>query len=246
MARDALSASLQFAAAVRPAAQAMQDNNLVPKSTAGGNGRHIANGQIKVRKIVRDVWLHDDRSMRVKGRLRARFDLDGATNVRIAFRGHGGIPEKQALTVGVVWIGFYTATIRLYLCGLECLPQQQIQPLQHRALDVLLTGCFDGIQAGVALLPAQSFQLLEGRGLADVLPEHGDVDVFGEAFNQAKAFGERCTTLEEKARPTDLQLIEERVESPANPEVFLDVLLIGAEAVSSTDKEIAALVIACG
>ena len=34
----------------------MQDNNLVPKSAAGINGRHVADAQIKVRQIVRDVW----------------------------------------------------------------------------------------------------------------------------------------------------------------------------------------------
>ena len=46
VARDALPTSLQFATMVPPAAQAMQDNNLVPKSTARVNGGHIADRQI--------------------------------------------------------------------------------------------------------------------------------------------------------------------------------------------------------
>jgi len=40
-------------------------------------------------------------------------------------------------------------------------------------------------------LAAQSFQLLESCGLSNIFPEDGDVDVFGEPFDQAVAFGER-------------------------------------------------------
>jgi hypothetical protein len=108
------------------------------------------------------------------------------------------------------------------------------EPLQHRALDVRLTGSFDGLLAGVAFLATQSFQFLDGRGLSNVFPEN--CDVFGEAFDQAIAFGERGATLEEQARPTDLQFIEERIERPANPEIFFYVLLIGAEPVGSAEK----------
>ena len=46
---------------------------------------------------------------------------------------------------------------------------------------------------------------------------------------------------EEQARATGLQFVEERIERPANPEVFFDILLIGAEPVGSADKEVAAL-----
>src|ERR1035437_1054169 len=69
-------------------------NNLVPKGTAWVNGGHVADRQIKVWKIVRNVRLYDDGSMRVEGRLRARFDLDGATDIRIALGRRSGIPEK--------------------------------------------------------------------------------------------------------------------------------------------------------
>ncbi len=111
-------------------------------------------------------------------------------------------------------------------------------------MNVLLASGFDGLQAGVALLAAQSFQLLDGRGLSNVLPEDSDVDVFGEAFDQAVTFGERGATFEEQARATGLQFVEERIERPANPEVFFDILLIGAEPVGSADKEVAALLVA--
>jgi hypothetical protein len=42
-------------------------------------------------------------------------------------------------------------------------------------LNVFLAGGFDGLQTGIALLAAQSFQLFDGRGLADVLAKDGDV-----------------------------------------------------------------------
>ena len=99
-----------------------------------------------------------------------------------------------------------------------------------------MAGGFDGLQAGVTLLAAHSFQFLEGRGLSNVFPENGDVDVFGEAFDQAIAFGERGAAFEEQARATGLQFIEERIKCPANPEVFFDILLVGAEPVGSADK----------
>jgi hypothetical protein len=122
MARDALPSSPQLPTAVPPPAQAMQDNNLVPKGTAGVNGGHVADCQIKVWKIVRNVRLYDDGSMRVESRFRARFDLDGATDIRIALGRRSGIPEKQALAVRVSGIGFHTRPIHIQVRGFECLP----------------------------------------------------------------------------------------------------------------------------
>src|SRR5665213_1065229 len=122
VARDALPPSPQLATAVPPPAQAVKDDDFIPEGTAGIYGGHIANCQIKIRKIVRNVWLYDDGSMRVEGRLRARFDLDGATDIRIALGGRGGIPEKQALAVRVRGIVFHTRPIRVQVRSLERLP----------------------------------------------------------------------------------------------------------------------------
>jgi hypothetical protein len=52
--------------------------------------------------------------MSVERGLRTRFDLDGATDIRITFYGRGGIPEKQALAVRVGGIGFHTRPIRIH------------------------------------------------------------------------------------------------------------------------------------
>nr|WP_263377840.1 hypothetical protein [Granulicella paludicola] len=109
-----------------------------------------------------------------------------------------------------------------------------------------MTRSFDGLQAGITLLPAHSLQFLEGRGLSNVFPEDGDVDVFGEAFNQAVAFGKRRAPFEEQAWATGLQFIEERVKCPANAEVFLDVLLVCAEPVGGAHEKVAALFVARG
>lgn len=87
MARDALPSSFQLATAVPPPAQAVQDYDFIPEGAAGINGSHVADRKIKVRKIVRDVRPDDNRSMRVERGLRARFDLDGATDVSISFGG---------------------------------------------------------------------------------------------------------------------------------------------------------------
>jgi hypothetical protein len=87
-------------------------------------------------------------------------------------------------------------------------------------LNVLLAGGFDGLQTGIASLATQSFQLFDGRGLADVFPEDGDVDVFGEPFDQAVTFGERGSAFEEQARATGLQFVEERVERPTTQKSF--------------------------
>ena len=55
------------------------------------------------------------------------------------------------------------------------------------------------------------------------------------------SFGERGAAFEEQAGATSLQFVEERIERPANPEVFFDILLIGTEPVGSADEEVAAL-----
>ena len=103
----------------------------------------------------------------------------------------------------------------------------------------------DGVEAGGAFFAAQFLQLLDCCGLPDVLTKDGNVDIFGESLDQAVAFGERCSPLEEQARTTGFEAIEERIEGPAYPEVFLDVLFCGAEPVGSGEIQIAAFALAC-
>jgi WD40-like Beta Propeller Repeat len=76
--------------------------------------------------------------------------------------------------------------------------------------------------------------------------EDGDVDVFGEAFNQAIAFRQRGSAFEEQAWAAGLQFVEERVERPTNPEVLFDILFVCSEAGGSANKEIAALIVVGG
>jgi hypothetical protein len=60
-----------------------------------------------------------------------------------------------------------------------------------------------------------------------------------------KIVRERCSALEKQARATGFKAVEEGVEGPAYPEVFLDVLFCGAEPVGSREKQIAAFALAC-
>lgn len=56
----------------------------------------------------------------------------------------------------------------------------------------------------------------------------------------------RGSALEEFARATGLQFVEKRIERLTNPELFLDILFVGAVSIGSADKEVAALLIARG
>jgi hypothetical protein len=58
------------------------------------NSRHIPDGKIKSPKIFRDVWLDDGCCVRIKSRLSARLDLDGASDVLVAIGGECRIPEQ--------------------------------------------------------------------------------------------------------------------------------------------------------
>ncbi|UUZ77121.1 hypothetical protein LP414_07245 [Polaromonas sp. P1(28)-13] len=53
-----------------------------------------------------------------------------------------------------------------------------------------------------------------------VIAKNGDVDVLGEPGDQAKCFGQRGTAFEKQTRPTSVQAVEQRVQGPADPEVF--------------------------
>jgi len=70
-----------------------------PEGATGIDCGHIADRQIKIRKslqcTVSQPLAHEDQE-----RFRARFDLDGATDVSISLCCRSGIPEQQALRSG--------------------------------------------------------------------------------------------------------------------------------------------------
>ncbi len=105
---------------------------------------------------------------------------------------------------------------------------RQLSP--QRAVDVGLAGVLDRIEARPALFATQRFELLDGRRLADVVPKHRDINVFGEAIDQTKPFGQGGSTFEEEAGSALFQAIEQGIQRPADPEVLLDILRRRAEA----------------
>lgn len=113
--------------------------------------------------------------------------------------------------------------------------------VQQRSADVLLASARNGVEPGDAFFTAQSLQLLDCCGFPDVLTKDGNVDVFGESLDQAVAFGELCSALERQAWATGFKTVEEGVEGPAYPEVFLDVLFGSAESAGGREKQVAAL-----
>ena len=63
----------------------------------------------------------------------------------------------------------------------HCRARMRIEFGAQLLSNVLLTGCFDGIEARIALLSAELFELFERRPLVQVVTEYSDIDVFGKA-----------------------------------------------------------------
>src|SRR3546814_17485116 len=74
-----------------------------------------------------------------------------------------------------------------------------------------------------ALVAAQRVKLLNRRRRADIVPQHRDIDVFGEAVDQPESLGQGRSTLEEEKGSALLQAIEQGIQRPADPEVLLDI-----------------------
>ena len=130
MAGDALAATLEFTAPLKPSPQTVKDHHLVPKGAAGIDGGYIADVKIAACEIVPDEWPHGHWSMRVKRRLRARFDLDGPANVVVSCGGGSGIPEKQALAIWIVDIKLHAPTVGGQARRADRLPQESFYLLQ--------------------------------------------------------------------------------------------------------------------
>src|SRR3546814_8671347 len=96
-------------------------------------------------------------------------------------------------------------------------------------LDKGLTRRLDGVELGLALLAGHRFERLDAGLLANVFPEDRDVDVFGEALDEAKPLGQRGPALEQEARAVGRRTVEQRVECPADPANLFDILGCGAK-----------------
>src|ERR1700728_4603101 len=95
-------------------------------------------------------------------------------------------------------------------------------------------------------LVRKRFEFCDGRSSVDVVAENGDVDVFGKAFDQTVGLGQRCPALEEQARLPARQLMVERLERPADSEVFLDIADRRAKPVGGREKSVETIPRRCG
>src|SRR5258706_12966056 len=108
--------------------------------------------------------------MRVKGGFRARFNLDGTPNIVRSVGIDGGIPQREALAIGIVSVDLDAAKVRCLLSGFEKLPQQSRKPLYEGTVDIVLTCLANSVETRSTFLAAECFQLFDRRGLPDVIP----------------------------------------------------------------------------
>lgn len=66
---NALAMLTQQASAIMPLAQAVQDDDLVPKSAFGFDGRDVAHGHIQIGQVIRHVRGDRSRLLRIECRL---------------------------------------------------------------------------------------------------------------------------------------------------------------------------------
>jgi hypothetical protein len=81
----------------------------------------------------------------------------------------GGIPEKQALTICVVWVRFQPCAVWWKTGCCKRLIQKRSHSFEHRVVNIGLAGRLDSLEMGFGFLATQRFQLFYGSGLVEVL-----------------------------------------------------------------------------
>jgi len=219
----------------------MQDDDLVPEGALGLYGGHVAYGEIQRRQVVRNVWRDRCRNVGVERRLRTGLDFHGGADVVVGCGRDGGIPEQQGLAVFVVRIEFQVeAAIGNDGSG------DLSEFIRQWAGDVGLTSQPDGFKTSPALLAAQGVQFCHLSGLSQIATENRDVDVLGEAGDQAEGLGQGSAPLEQEPRSASSQSVEQGIQGPADPEVLLDVLNRRTQARGCAEKQIESITIGSG
>jgi len=99
------------------------------------------------------------------------------------------------------------------------------------------------VESRLALLSADRFKFWNRCTLSEVVPKDGDVDVFGKSRYQTEGFRERRAASKKKPRMLGRQAVEQNIERPSDPEVFLDVLFGRAKASRGCEKNVAAVLL---
>jgi hypothetical protein len=143
-------------------------------------------------------------------------------------------------------VQLHAVTVPSDLSGDHRIGDQRGDVGQEWSRDECLASRLDGVKSATSPLTAQRFEFLNGCGLSEVVAKNGDVDVFGEAINQCERLRQRSSAFEQQARRSCRQAIEENVERPADPEIFLDVLNGGAESAGCGQEQVATRIVAGG
>ena len=114
--------------------------------------------------------------------------------------------------------------------------------LSQRAADESLARLANIFEPLAPLLATQRFQLRNRSRSVEVFAKHGDVDVLGKPLDQTVSFRQRRAALEQQARAAGFKAAEQRIERPAYPEVFLDILHGRTQPHCGREKEFAAIV----
>ena len=102
-------------------------------------------------------------------------------------RQHAWIPEQQTLLTGIVKIEFYLWWLA-DLCAFQRIPEICRELFHKSAADIALTGLLDRIELGLTLFSAHCLQCLNACRLTNILSKYCNIDVLGEARNEAKGF----------------------------------------------------------
>lgn len=100
-------------------------------------------------------------------------------------------------------------------------------------------GVADGVESRAPLLSGERLEGFHRHALAEVIAEHGDVNVLGKPLDQTMSLRQRRAAFEEQARPPSRQAVVEHLQRPGDPEVLLDVAKRRAKPLRSVEEEIA-------
>ena len=195
VAGDALVFLTQLATALVPAPQAVDDDDLVPESAGGLDGGDIWDGQVEIADVGGDIRRDRHCSMWIERGLGAGLDAYCRLDVGALDRLHLRIPDEQGLAFAIVGVEADVAG------AAGVLSQRAGHVGEQLSADVGAAGISNVIEAPPALLAGQCFEVLHGRGLLEIVTEHGDVDVLGEAANETVGLRQRRAALEQETRP---------------------------------------------
>ncbi len=120
--RYSLSLLAKDASRLEPLARTMQNDDLIPERPLGNDRCDACHSKRDRGQFTRNVWCDRQGFIGVECRLRAGFDLDCRSYVRILPRRYARIPEEQTLPVGVIFIDDQAGEAWINICLRDRVP----------------------------------------------------------------------------------------------------------------------------